>query len=246
MRRITLLLCVAIPVLAALDAFGQEGPSPSPALASEPVAEAEVDERPFTNNPNGAGLSVGGAEDALRAGTALTITFPADMVSPDKIDAEGTESPIDVWPALDADFVWRTQSQGELTVKGPLIPGQSYRFRLREGARDLAGNPFHPDTWGVEMTAPVLRATEEDYGERDSLNARPQVPIEFNYPIRLSDAASGVWFQDRASRQRFRVEYCIGQNDTVDGQDVSRYRVDFIIRQRLWRCDRHGSPNIVE
>ena len=151
-------------------------------------------------------MSVDGGEDALRVGTALTITFPEDMVPPDKIDAEGIESPIDASPALDVDFVWRTQSQGELTVKGPLIPGQSYRFRLREGARDLAGNPFHPDTWGLEMTAPVLRATEEDYGERDSLNARPQVPIEFNYPIRLSDAASGVWFQDRASRQRFPVE----------------------------------------
>ncbi|MGA7214957.1 MAG: alpha-2-macroglobulin family protein, partial [Terrimicrobiaceae bacterium] len=237
MRRIALLLCAAVPALVALDAFGQEKPPPSPAAVPEPAAVAEAGERPFTNNPNGAGLSVDGGEDAVRVGTALTITFPEDMVPPDKIDAEGMESPIDASPALDVDFVWRTQAQGELTVKGPLIPGQSYRFRLREGARDLAGNPFHPDTWGVEMTAPVLRATEEDYGERDSLNARPQVPIEFNYPIRLSDAASGVWFQDRASRQRFPVEILLnvpeGEIDSaqvVDAKEEAGEVTSFRVR----------------
>ena len=56
------------------------------------------------------------------------------------------------------------------------------------------------------MTAPALRVIEEGYGERTSLNASPQIPIEFNYPIRLSDAAKGVWFQDRASRQKYPAE----------------------------------------
>ena len=49
------------------------------------------------------------------------------------------------------------------------------------------------------MTTPPLRVVEEGYGERDNLNASPQVPLEFNYPVRLADAANGVWFQDRIS-----------------------------------------------
>ena len=54
------------------------------------------------------------------------------------------------------------------------------------------------------MTAPELGVIEEDYGERATLNARPQVPID--YPVRISDAANRVWFQDRASRTRFPAE----------------------------------------
>jgi hypothetical protein len=61
------------------------------------------------------------------------------MVPTDRIDVEGPESPIEVSPSLDAHFIWRTQ-EGELMVKAPLIPGESYRFRLREGIRDLSGN----------------------------------------------------------------------------------------------------------
>ena len=56
------------------------------------------------------------------------------------------------------------------------------------------------------MTTPPLRVVEEGYGERNNLNASPQVPLEFNYPVRLADAANGVWFQDRISRERFPAE----------------------------------------
>ena len=105
------------------------------------------------------------------------------MVPSDRIDAEGVQSPVEIWPSLNADFIWRSQSQGELTVKGPLIPGQSYRFRLREDERDLTGSPLPAAASSFEMTAPPLRVVEEGYGERTSLNASPQVPIEFNYPL---------------------------------------------------------------
>jgi hypothetical protein len=109
---------------------------------------------------------------------------------------------------LDAGFTWRTQSQGELTIEGPLIPGQSYQFSLREGTKDVGGNRLSADAWGFEMTAPELRVIEEDYGERATLNARPQVPIEFNYPVRISDAAksrlvSGSRQPDSISRGDF-------------------------------------------
>jgi hypothetical protein len=76
---------------------------------------------------------------------------------------------------------------------------------------------------------------------------RPLFTFTYNSPWRLrppTDKTISVRHSD--AWQRFRVEYRIRRNDTVDGQNVSRYRVDFIIRQRLWRRDRHGSPNIVE
>ena len=230
MRR--LLLFAAISVFLAFESHGQEGP----ALAPEPATLDEADKRPFTNNPKGDGLSVEGFEDTLRAGTTLTITFPTDMVPSDRIDAEGVESPVEIWPPLDADFIWRSQSQGELIVTGPLTPGQSYRFRVSGDAKDLTGNLLQADAWGFEMTAPALRVIEEGYGERTSLNASPQVPIEFNYPIRLSDAAKGVWFQDRASRQKYPAEILLnvpeGESDdapiveaTAETEEVTAFRV---------------------
>ncbi|HEY5706630.1 MAG TPA: alpha-2-macroglobulin family protein [Terrimicrobiaceae bacterium] len=227
MRR---LLFAAFSALVALETPGQEGPS------SAPKPNVEADERPFTNDPNADGVSADGVEDALRAGSALAITFPIDMVPPDKIDAEGLESPVEVRPSLDADFIWRTQSQGELRVKGPLIPGQTYQFRVRESTKDLAGNPFQAGAWGFEMITPALRVIEEGYGERGSLNASPQVPVEFNYPIRLSDAAQRVWFQDRASRQKFPAEILLNAPDgemekapvvdaRPDTEEVTAFRV---------------------
>ena len=207
MSRLALALLAVICPLLALEPPSQSRPSLWPRRPSpQPTIQQEIDKRPFTNDPKGAGLSVDGAEDALRASTLLTITFPTVMVPPDQIDVEGVQSPIEVWPALDMDFIWRTQSQGELVVNGPLLPAQSYRFGLREGTRNLNGDLLEVAAWGLEMITSPLRVIEEGYGERNNLNASPQVPLEFNYPVRLTDAASYVWFQDRISREKFGVE----------------------------------------
>ncbi len=192
--------------LLALEPPSQSRPSLWPRPSPQPTIQQDLDNRPFASNPTGGGLTVEGIEEALRPGTLLAIVFPTAMVPSDRIDVEGLESPVDISPPLDADFIWRTQSQGELMVKAPVIPAQSYRFRLRDGVRNLSGNPLEVDAWGFEMTTPPLRLVEEGYGERDNLNASPQVPLEFNYPVRLSDAANCVWFQDRLSREKFAVE----------------------------------------
>ena len=200
--------CLMRLFLLALSTLLSLGASESEPASAPPPAEqtTPADKRPFVNNPDANGLSVDGIEEPLHAGVILTITFPTAMVAPDKIDAEGMESPVEIWPSLDTDFVWRTQSQGELIVKGPLIPGQPYRFRLREGARDVTGS-----------------AVEEGYGERSSLNASPQVPLVFNYPVRLSDAAGRLWFQDRASWQKFPAEILL---NVPEGEMASAPTVD--------------------
>ena len=135
--------------LLALEPPSQSRPSLWPRPSPQPTIQQDVDKRPFTNDPTGGGLSVDGVDEPLRAGTMLTVAFPTAMVPPDRIDVEGSESPIEVSPSLDTDFIWRTQSQGELMVKAPLIPAESYRFRLREGIRDLSGNPLPVDAWGL-------------------------------------------------------------------------------------------------
>ena len=207
--------------LLALEPPSQSRPSLWPRPSPQPTIQQDLDKRRFTNNPTGGGLSVDGADEPLRLGTVLTIAFPTAMVPPDRIDVEGSESPVEVSPSLDTQFIWRTPSQGELMVKAPLLPAESYRFRLREGTRDLSGNPLEVAAWGIEMTTPPLRVVEESYGERDNLNASPQVPLEFNYPVRLADAANGVWFQDRITREKFPAEILLNVAEgEMDGAPV--------------------------
>ncbi|MDD5200575.1 MAG: alpha-2-macroglobulin family protein [Terrimicrobiaceae bacterium] len=186
-------------------------PTPPPALV---VAE---DARPFKDAPDAIGIAVEGGEDesddsnnTLTATTGFTIQFPDAMVAPDRIDADGSPSPITIWPDLNAKWVWRTQSQGAWTVNGPVIPGQTYRMRLRDDLKNLAGKPLQVQDWGYELETRHLTVTS-DYDVRDSLSSEPQVPLEFNFPVRLHDAAAGCWFQDRATRQRFPAEILLNR-----------------------------------
>lgn len=227
MKRTVCLLLASATVLLALDSPRRR--DANPAATPEPVLnlpefKVPEDPRPFTNNPEGAEISVEGLEEELRPFTTLTVIFPAEMVAADKIDAPGAESPIAIRPPTNAEFTWSTQTQGYLTINGPLMPDQKYRFRLREGLTDAAGTALPADQWGAEMVTPVFAVVEENYGERERLNARPQVPLEFNYPARLADAAQGVWFQNRATRVRFPAEILLNVPDgetevsVVDGQ----------------------------
>ncbi len=181
--------------------------SPTPAPAPTP-------DRPFTNDPTAGGMSVDGISEGhvLDAETALTITFPFEVVPADKIDAYDAESPVVADPALDVRFSWQTQSQGTLSVDGPLIPAQKYHFQLRPGLAGLAAEPLPIDAWGVELETPPFDV-EGDFSKRSSLNSLPQVRLEFNYPVRLSDAATGIWFQNRVTRQRIAAEILLNVPD---------------------------------
>lgn len=144
-------------------------------------------------------------EDPLDHYSSFTVLFPEPMVSPDRIASDVAESPLAVAPAIDSSFVWLSQSQGRWQVDGPRAPGETYRFTLRDGLRTLAGSPLPANSWTADLTAPELTVSE-DYGERSRLSARPQIPLEFNFPMRLADAAERIWIQDRTTREKFPVE----------------------------------------
>ena len=191
-------------------------PPPSATPAPTPLAFAP-DPRPFTDAPDALGISVEGGENeedpednSLTRYTEFRVQFPEAMVAPDRIDATDAPSPIVAWPDLDAEWTWRTQSQGVWRVKGPLIPGQSYRLRLREGLAPLSGQPLAVNEWGYEVETAPIEVTSE-WWERETLSAQPQVPLKFNYPVRLADAAAGCWIQNRLTRERFPVEILLNR-----------------------------------
>ena len=181
--------------------------SPSP-LPPPPVFEIPEDTRLFTNDPEAGGVTISPADGKIAPDASFSVTFPTDIVTPDKIDAEGAESPVVAWPPLDASFFWRSPTVGDWMVTGPRIPSQTYRLRLREGLQGLNGSALPVGTWGVELASDPLKVSSW-YDERNQLNSRPIVPLEFNYPVRLQDAAEGLWFQDRATRKHFPAEITV-------------------------------------
>jgi alpha-2-macroglobulin len=202
--------------------------TPTPAVFPTPPAALVVpeDTRPFKNAPDAAGIKVEAAESTMDEETEqitqeveLTVLFPDAMVSPDRIDAEDAGSPLVIWPDVDAQWIWRTQSQGVWRVKGPLIPDQQYHVRLREGLSNLAGSPLPVADWGYPFTTSPLTVTS-DFDEREQLSARPQVPLGFTFPVRLHDAAEGIWFQNRATRQRFPAEVLLNRAESTTTGDV--------------------------
>ncbi len=228
MRTLLCLFLASTTGLLALENPGKKPPASPFTLKNAPVIKTAAlqigeDPRAFTNNPEGAGATVDGTGEELRPFTTVSVTFPGDMVPADQIDVVAAESPVVLWPTVDAEFTWNTPTQGYLTIKGPVIPAQTYRLRLREGLKDAAGAAVTVDEWGAEMTSPVFQIIEENYGLRSSLGSRPQVPLEFNYPVRLADAAQGAWFQNRATRQRIPAEILL---NTAGGELESAEVVD--------------------
>lgn len=198
-----------------LQAWAANQPSPATNPPAVPAFSIPADSRLFRNDPAAGGIAISPPDGRIEPFASFSITFPSDMVSADKIDADGAVSPVVAWPPLDAKFTWRSPAEGDWLVTGPRIPGQTYRLRLQEGLCDLAGKSLPVGNWGVALSSDPL-SVSCGYDERSQLSARPLVGLEFNYPVRLQDAADGLWFQDRATRRRFPAEVILGMSQTVE------------------------------
>lgn len=201
---------VAISTASAMQPPPPKPKGPVPSVSPTPLPPPQVfeipeDARLFTNDPEAGGVGISPAEGKIEPFANFTITFPTDIVTSDKIDLEGCESPVVAWPPLDTSFFWRSPSSGDWMVSGPRIPGQTYRLRLRENLKALDGSALPLGSWGVELITDPLKVSSW-YDERDQLNSRPVIPLEFNYPVRIHDLADGLWFQNRATREKFPAQ----------------------------------------
>ncbi|MFZ4598432.1 MAG: alpha-2-macroglobulin family protein [Terrimicrobiaceae bacterium] len=182
-------------------------------------AEVPPDERPFVNAPDAAGIEIDPSEGTLNPYGTFTISFPTEMVPPSEIDAAAATVPIAIRPPVESEFTWRTQSRGELRITGPLIPGQEYRFRLRDGLKDLNGKLTATEKWGARFFTEALRVSS-DSEPREQLSARPQIPLAFNFPMRLAGLPETIWFQNRSTRQKFPCEILLNRAEGTLGDEI--------------------------
>ena len=198
-------------------------------------AEMAADPRPFTNAPAAGDIAIDPKEGTIEPYSSFSITFPTEMVPAAAIDAKDGLSPIEVWPVVAGSFVWLTQSRGEWQLgNAPLMPGQNYRFRLREGLADADGKKLKTAGWGAEFFTKPLTVSV-DYEERENLSVQPQVTLEFDFPMRVATLAGQIWFQNRATRERFPCEILLNRatgeiGDTIEDVAEESAPLEFRVR----------------
>lgn len=167
------------------------------------LARAEEDGSTATTTPDAGGVLIDPSKGSIESGSTFTFTFPAAMVEPDRIDAADQPRPFVSEPDLEGDYVWKSQTEGVLTVRG-IKAGTTYRFSLAPQLADAHGLPVNAPGWGAEFTSPAF-SLSTDFEQRERLGSRPQMPLEATYDVRFTEVAECSYFQDRESRERYPV-----------------------------------------
>ena len=159
----------------------------------------------------------------IEAGTVLSVSFPAAMTAADKIDLAGEAAPVRFSPDLPGDWLWKSQTDGQFTVKEPLTPGQKYSASLAPDLRDAAGQAVAPSGWGAELRTEPFEVTT-DREETGQLRAQPGVVLKFTYRVRLDDVSGKIYFQDRDSGERRDAELSLRDEDRDDEPETAVLR----------------------
>ena len=163
------------------------------------------------------GVHVEPSSGEIEVGTVLTFTFPAAMIGTANIDVPNQPLPFASRPALEGEFLWKSQTEGEFTVKR-VQPGATYHLGLALGLNDLANQPVQAADWSAEFTTPQFSVTA-DFEVHHELSSQPQLPLESSYNVRLTDVAEHAYFQDRDSRERYPVDVIQNQDDSPESRE---------------------------
>ncbi|MFN2542204.1 MAG: alpha-2-macroglobulin [Chthoniobacterales bacterium] len=175
-------------------------------------------------NSDAGGVVINPSEGEIAPGDELTITFPAAIVTPDKIDVANQACPFVSQPPMEGDFLWKSQTEGVFTVKS-VVAGATQRLTLRRDLKDASGHRVNPPGWSAELTAREFSITAES-SEKEHLTAQPQVELDCNYDVRLAEVAEHVYFQDRDSRQRFPIDVILWNADKLPERiEAKEFRV---------------------
>ncbi|MBV9128366.1 MAG: hypothetical protein JO117_09800, partial [Verrucomicrobia bacterium] len=219
-RRLFIANCLLL--LAALSCFGVAPCAHAKAKPkTDPPQTEESDEPPAQPD---IGVVFDPADGEIEQGGTVHVSFPGAMVSADLIDAGNQPAPVRFDPPVEGKWFWKSQTDGEFEITGGLRPGQKYKITLAPGLKMQDGKPLQaPAGWvGATLTTAEFTVSTE-FNEKTQLAGSPQVVLTFTYPVRLSDAAEHIWFQDRDSAARIPAELSLREED--NGRDLPTGRV---------------------
>ena len=176
------------------------------------------------------------SESQIAPGAELTITFPNEMVSKDKIDLSEQPSPFVSKPKIEGNFLWKSQTEGVFVVKSA-VTGAKHRLALGPGLKDASGKPVVAPGGAQSSPRRRLRFRAIFLSAKSSMHF--QIPLESSYSVRLTEVAEHLYFQDRDSRQRFPVDVILQTEEKLTEQPEA----EIFASSRASRC-RWATPTI--
>src|ERR1700732_3616015 len=104
-------------------------------------------------SPDAGGVLVEPSSGEIEAGTVLTFNFPTSMIETANIDVPNQPLPFTSQPAMEGEFLWKSQTEGTFTIKR-VKAGATVRLSLAPGLNDLENQPVQPKDWNAEFTTP--------------------------------------------------------------------------------------------
>ncbi len=151
--------------------------------------------------------------------STLELRFPTPMISEEQVGTKSAESPLISDPPLAGEFEWTSTRSGFHRLKETPKFSSSYRFRLREGVKDLAGDSVRAEEL-KDVTTERFRIVDQHpkWYSRENINRIPVFLLEFNDDVNVAAAQEGMSFRCEDGNQRIPARVRL-----ATGADISRY-----------------------
>jgi alpha-2-macroglobulin len=138
--------------------------------------------------------------------STLELTFPTPMIQPDEVGSKAAVSPLIILPEIKGEFEWTSTRSGIYRLLEAPQFDASYRFDLRSGLKDLAGNSYIASKL-EDTNTEEFRITEQDpkWWDNEDVKRLPEFLFQFNDTITAEAAAGGMAFKSEQNKLRVSV-----------------------------------------
>lgn len=201
------LLALSLPALAA----------PAKTAKSKPASKAESAAKPPPAKVHEAELIINPAQ--FGPDSTLELRFPTAMIPETVVGSKNAESPLISVPPLAGEFEWTSTRSGFHRLKETPRFGSSYRFSLREGLTDMAGDSIKAGDL-KDVTTERFRIVDQHpkWYSRNDISRTPTFLLEFNDDVNLAAVQAAMAFKCEEGNQRIAAKVRL-----ATGADISRY-----------------------
>ncbi len=162
----------------------------------------------------------------------LTVVFSADMVAPDAVSKEATDSaamPFTLSPAVEGRGYWSSANSFTFEPTKGYAAGTRYYVVFKNGLKDLTGKPVH---WYHSFAVRSNSLTNFRAGALDRATNKLEIFLVFEYPVTAAQVKEHLKVTDAASGEALALELPEeGKNNTWNiPVNLGKYRPALSVR----------------
>ncbi|MCK9578087.1 MG2 domain-containing protein [bacterium] len=161
-------------------------------------------------------------DDKLEAdeSSKITIVFNRQMIDPSKVGQLSSTVPVEIYPKVEGDFTWLSDTTLQLVPKNKLIPSTDYKVKIKKGFVSIDGVNV-PEADFSFKTRNVRYLNDSPKEEKKVIYNEP-IRIYFNQPVNLEKIIKETRLYDSENKElEFYAQYAKSEGDDVisDYQD---------------------------